>query len=365
VNNVTNIPQVDFSFVRYANCWEDAALLVRALRPTRDMRILSIASAGDNALSLLASGAEVVAVDLNPSQLACAELRREAIRTLEQPEFLKFIGITPCDTRLDMYRAIRPLLGTAAQTFWDNRGEIVKNGFIHAGKFEHYFQLFRKYVIPLIHSQRTVQRLMQPKELDARRAFYREVWNNHRWRLLFRIFFSEFLMGRLGRDPAFFKQVEGNVAARLLARASFAMGELDNSANPYLSYILTGNYQQALPHYLLPDNYSSIRQHLDRLTLKLGSIDEVATEYGAASFDGFNLSDIFEYLTPEQCEAVYGRLLDSARPGARLAYWNMLVPRQCPASLAARVTPLEKEAKTLFEQDLAFFYSRFVLEEVR
>ena len=365
MNTVTNIPQVDFSFVRYANCWEDAALLVRALRPTPAKCILSIASAGDNALSLLASGAEVVAVDLNPSQLACTELRREAIRTLEQPEFLNFVGITPCTTRLDLYRAIRPLLNSTTQAFWDVRGEIVKNGFIHAGKFEHYFQLFRKYLIPLIHNQHTVKSLMSVKGLEARRTFYREVWDNHRWRLLFRLFFSKFLMGRLGRDPAFFKQVEGSVASRLLARASYAMSELDNSANPYLCYILTGNYQQALPHYLQPENYTAIRQHLDRLTLRLGSVDEVAAEYGAASFDGFNLSDIFEYLTPEQCEAVYARLLASARPGARFAYWNMLVPRQCPSSLAARVTSLEKEANTLFEEDLAFFYSRFVLEEVR
>lgn len=42
-----NIPAADFSFVRYANCWEDAALLVRALRPAPGMRLLSIASAGD------------------------------------------------------------------------------------------------------------------------------------------------------------------------------------------------------------------------------------------------------------------------------------------------------------------------------
>jgi S-adenosylmethionine-diacylglycerol 3-amino-3-carboxypropyl transferase len=365
VNNDTNIPQADFSFVRYANCWEDAALLVRALRPTRAMRILSIASAGDNSLALLASGAEVVAVDLNPSQLACAELRREAIRSFEHPEFLEFAGITPSHTRLKMYHAIRPLLSYATQTFWDAHAEIVENGFIHAGKFERYFQLFRKYVIPLIHSRHTVNALLQPKSPEARRAFYGEVWDNRRWRLLFRLFFSKFLMGRLGRDPAFFQHVEGNVSTRILTRAGFALSELDNSANPYLSYILTGNYQKALPHYLHPENYRSIRQNLDRLTLRQGSVDDVAKDYGAAAFDGFNLSDIFEYLTPAQCEEVYGQLLASARPGARLAYWNMLVPRQCPSALAERVTSLDEEANRLFEQDLAFFYSRFVLEEVK
>ena len=361
----TNTPQADFSFVRYANCWEDAALLVKALRPNQGMRMLSIASSGDNSLSLLANGADVVAVDLNPAQLSCAELRKEGIRALNLPEFLKFAGIDFSSERLDIYRTIRPALGPATQTFWDARTGILERGFIHAGKFERYFQLFRQSVLPLIHRASTVRELLQPKSPEARRDFYRLAWNNRRWNLLFRVFFSEFFMGRLGRDPAFFRHVEGRVSARILERTRYALMELDSSANPYLSYILTGNYGQARPHYLQPENYQAIRQRIDHLTLRLGAVDAIAKACGAEYFDGFNLSDIFEYLTPEQCAGVYDSLLQSARPRARLAYWNMLVPRQCPPALACRVTALDKEAHELFAQDQAFFYSRFVLEEVK
>jgi S-adenosylmethionine-diacylglycerol 3-amino-3-carboxypropyl transferase len=172
-------------------------------------------------------------------------------------------------------------------------------------------------------------------------------------------------MGRLGRDPEFFKHVEGAVADRILERTQHALTVLDTSMNPYLSYILNGNFEVALPHYLLPGNYEAIQRNIDRLSIRLGAIDAIAAEYGENSFDGFNLSDIFEYLSPYQCEAVYGRLLASARPKARLAYWNMLVPRECPDALSNRVLPMKDEADLLFAQDRAFFYSRFVLEEVR
>ena len=365
MNNEKTIPNADFSFIRYANCWEDASLLVKALKPASGKRILSIASAGDNSLSLLAAGAEVVAVDLNPAQLFCTELRKEAIRVLDQKEFLQFAGIAVAEDRQKTYRDIRTALGQDAQRYWDARSAVIDDGFIHAGKFENYFRLFRTRIMPLIHRQETIQQLLQKKSLEKRYQFYHQVWCNRRWKWLFHLFFSKRAMGRLGRDPEFFRHVEGSVADRILARTEYALTLLDSNANPYLRYILTGNFGTTLPHYLQPDNYEAIQRNIDNLTLRHGAIDAIAREYGADRFDGYNLSDIFEYLSPEQCTEVYGRLLATARPKARFAYWNMLVPRECPAILSDKITLLEDEAEKLFLQDQAFFYSRFVVEEVR
>ena len=49
-----------FDIIRYAQAWEDADILVAALRPKAADTIVAIASAGDNALALLAEGAERV-----------------------------------------------------------------------------------------------------------------------------------------------------------------------------------------------------------------------------------------------------------------------------------------------------------------
>ena len=358
-------PDVDFSFVRYANCWEDATILVKALQPSCGKRILSIASAGDNALSLLCEGAEVIACDLNVSQVACTELRQAAIRACNRDAFLGFCGVNDSADRLAVYKSIRPELSELSRKYWDNQRDCLESGFIHHGKFERYFHMFRKRVLPLVHRRSTVMDLLKSRSADGRREFYDSRWNNLRWRAMFKIFFSRTLMGRLGRDPAFFKHVEGSVASRILERTEYAFTELDTSQNPYLTYILTGNYGPALPLYMREGNYERVRANIDNLTVVQGAVDAVAEQYQSAGFDGFNLSDIFEYLTPEQCSVLYDKLLHYSNAGARFAYWNMLVPRSCPTELLSRIELLDNEASCLFAQDQAFFYSRFVLERVR
>ena len=48
------------------------------------------------------------------------------------------------------------------------------------------------------------------------------------------------------------------------------------------------------------------------------------------------------------CQRIYEQLLAVARPRARLAYWNMLVPRTCPAPLVDRVRRLSRLDQRLF-----------------
>jgi S-adenosylmethionine-diacylglycerol 3-amino-3-carboxypropyl transferase len=177
------------------------------------------------------------------------------------------------------------------------------------------------------------------------------------------MFFSRFVMGRLGRDREFFRYVEGSVADRILARAKHGLTAVPTHTNPYLDYILNGNYTRALPRYLQPQHFAAIRNGLDRLVLFHGPIDEAACVHRGDGFDGFNLSDIFEYVDEEATREIYASLIDVARPGARLAYWNAFVPRGRPAELAARARPLADLAAELHARDRAFFYGNFHVDE--
>lgn len=353
-----------FSYIRYANCWEDTEILLEALQPGPNKCFLSIASAGDNSLALLASGAKVLAVDLNPSQLACVELRREAIRKLDHGDCLRFLGIHSCNERLTTFGTLRDGLSGPAREFWDNNHDLLHVGFIHAGKFEKYFQLFRKRIIPLIHPKKRVRILLEAKSKEERIEYYRKSWSNWRWRALFKIFFSRFVMGRMGRDPEFFRYVDGPVSTSILRRTQYALTELETHSNPYLQYILTGNFGPALPHYLQPEMFEKIKANIDGLTLFQGPIQQAVAE-SEEEFAGFNLSDIFEYLDESTCQSIYELLLDHASVGARFVYWNMLVPRSCPDPLKERVKALPELSESLFARDKAFFYSRFVVEEKR
>jgi S-adenosylmethionine-diacylglycerol 3-amino-3-carboxypropyl transferase len=357
--------RTSFSYIRYANCWEDAEILLEALQPGPGKRFLSIASAGDNSLALLASGAEVVAADLNPSQLACVELRREAIRRLDLSTCLQLLGIEPCMDRMDIFASLRGGMSAPARRFWDENRGLIDSGSIHAGKFERYFHLFRRRIVPLIHSRKRVAALLTEKTREERLAFYNGRWANWRWHLLFKIFFSRFVMGRMGRDPEFFRYVDVPVSESILRRAKYALTELETHTNPYLRYILTGNFaSQALPYYLQPDIFAGIKQNIDGLTLYQGPIEEALTA-SDKPFSGFNLSDIFEYVDKSMSESIYQMLLEHAESGARFAYWNMLVPRSCPEPLKEQVRHLSALSDELFARDKAFFYSRFIVEEKR
>ncbi len=351
-----------FHFIRYASVWEDADILCEALWPVAvGGRVLSVASAGDNVLALLTlDPAEVVAVDLSAPQLAALELRVTAFRELDHAPLLEFLGVTPSDRRLAVYQGLRHRLGDGARGFWDGQREAVAGGVIHAGRFERYLRLFRRRVLPLIHSRSRIEGLLAARTLEEQERFYREHWDSVRWRLVFRLFFSRFVMGRLGRDPAFFEHVEGSVGGRILERTRHALTAIPVHTNPYLTYIMTGNYSPAaLPRYLRPEQYAGIRSRLDRVVPVRGP-----AESAPGTFDAFNLSDIFEYMDPADHERAYLALLDVARPGARLAYWNMLAPRGVPPAAAGRVTALDELARELHLQDRAWFYQSFHVDRV-
>ncbi len=350
-----------FDYVRYANCWEDADVLCQALQPAPGKRMLSIASGGDNSFALAAAGATVVAVDLSEAQLAMVELKRAAIRRLEYDDLLTFLGIAPGSARDATYASLAPDLPASARAFWDTRPEEIRRGIVHAGKFERYFETFRRRIVPLFHGRASVRELLAEKNESERTRFYATTWDNWRWRLLFKVFFSRRVMGLMGRDPEFFRYVEGSVADRIMGRAKYAFTVLPTHSNPYLNFIFTGRFGATLPRYLARERFPALRDAMDRLTLIRGAAEAAAATHGP--FDGFNLSDIFEYLDPEACTAMYGTLLAAASPKARLAYWNMLVPRQRPDVFADRVRSLGERAHALFAVDRAFFYSAFVLEE--
>ncbi|MEM7384146.1 MAG: DUF3419 family protein [Verrucomicrobiota bacterium] len=357
--------KADFSRIRYAQCWEDADVLLEGLDIQPGDIGLSIASAGDNALAMLSRGpARVLAVDLNPAQLACVELRVAAYKNLAHAELLELIGSRPSRRRSELFQRCRNALSTEVIQFWEHHSATIDAGIGSGGKFENYFRLFRQRALRLVHSPERIAALLEPRDAKDRAPFYEQTWNTWRWRTLFRLFFSRTMMGRLGRDPSFFTYVEGSVADRILKRARHALVELEPAKNPYLHWILTGTHGEALPFALREENFDAIRENIDRLEWRLGSIEDAIGELGPDSVARFNLSDIFEYMSEENFHKLLEKLTHAATPGARLAYWNMLAPRCRPEIMADRLRPLEELSRTLHLKDKAFFYSRFVVEEV-
>ena len=365
--------------IKYGQVWEDADVLAEGLGIQPGDRVLSISSAGDNALALLIEDpAEVVAVDLNPAQLACLALRVAAFRTLSHGEMLELIGSRPSLRRGALYQRARPALDADARAFWDARPDAIQQGIGNAGSFERYFALFRR-AVRLVHRRRTLEALLagatlDPAHLDdltevgdpdvaARRSWYDRHWDTVGWRALFRVMASRAVLGR-ARYPTAFAQVEGGVAGRILDRVRTAVTATDPAANPYLQWVLAGTHRTALPRYLRPEHFDAIRDRLDRLSVRLGPLDAVLAK-DSDPFHRYNLSDVFEYLAPADADALYRAVADASPPGARVVTWSVLADRLPGPSLDGRLVRLEALSDALHARDKAPFYQSMHVHEVR
>lgn len=354
--------KVSFEMIRYANCWEDADVLLKGLSPEEGKRFLSIASAGDNSFSLLVSNPElVVAVDVNQNQLFLVELKREAIRYLEYEELLQFLGFRNCANRIKLYNRIRQYLSDKTKLYWDQRQELLSNGIIHEGKFEKYFQLFADKILPWIHTKKRVAELLSEKSKEEQEKYFDKKWNNWRWKFMFKLFFSKTIMGRYGRDPEFLKQVDVHVGRTIYNKASVHLRSTGAQRNFILNYNLTGDFGALLPHYLEPHNYEKVKANLDKLHVFQGFAEDAIAQYG--KFDYMNLSNIFEYMTPELFETTARGLLNGLNSGGKLAYWNLMVTRSIAKQFENEVRNDERLSKELTAIDKGFFYQQFHLDQ--
>lgn len=354
-----------FDHIRYAQLWEDADVLTQALGEVAGGTLVSICSAGDNALAMLTlDPARVVVVDLSPAQIACLHLRIGAFRALDHEEFLELMGARPSTRRRALLDRATRDLDPETRSFWAPLSdEVDRHGAGGVGKFERYFRIFRTRLLPLVDSRQTIDAIFVSRPRPEREAFLDRRFNSWRWRLLLNAFFSRFVMGRMGRDKAFFDHVEGSPAQHVARRIRHAAVDCDPAQNPYLHWILKGTHGAALPMTWRPEHYQTIRNRLDRIEIRPGSLEAFVSTGERA--DGYNLSDIFEYMPPQVFTQVYASILNAANPGARLVYWNMMAPRRVPPEYASRVTTLRAIEDRLKAEDKAFFYSDFVVEELR
>ncbi len=312
-------------YIHYSNCHEDTAFVLSQIHG-QPKRILSIASALDNSLAMLLSEpCEIVAIDYNNTQIALCHLKLCGIAQLEHAEFLELLGIREGNAGA-LYERLRPHLDADTRAYFDSHRYLIDEvGLVHCGRFEYYFRVFARRVLPLVHNKKTVDAFMHKDTLAAQREFYQSCFCNRRFALMFRVFFCEAVMKRIGRDKAFFKYNEGGLADVLRRRFEGCIANNLNKENPYLQYILYNRFEQ-LPLYLQPQNYERIKQNLHKI--KVRQTDFFSELERGERYDFMYLSDIFEYMSADVMERATTAIGDSLTPGGQVLLFNMLNPRR-------------------------------------
>lgn len=354
--------------ISYAQSWEDPQVLQAGLRVGSDDDVLSVCASGDNSFALAIAGARsVTAIDLSGPQLALAKLKLAAAKRFDVERFRSFLGLGHIGQRVFLYHEIRPELDAFTRDYWDENEVQIREGLAGCGKFEKYLALFRKRMLPWVHRRSTIDDFLGCETLAAQQELFNSRWNTLRWRTLFRLFFSRWVMERAGRSSAQFAHVQGSVSSVFLDRTTHVMTQIPVGSNPFLQWILSGCYAD-LEHsqpYLSVEGHRKLVEAADRIHFVHDDLIGHLKACSPGTYSAFNLSDVPEYLSESEAEALLGACVGAARSGARIAYWNLLVPRWRPDSLADRLDRDVSLGDALIERDRAFFYGSFQVETVR
>src|SRR6476646_4268171 len=275
--------------------------VTRRIHRGMPLRVLMVASSGENALSIMADDkvGDVHAADINAAQVHLAELRRTALRYLSRDEQLKLFGADPVEigrggapARLALYDRVGEHLPRAARAFWDARREReIAFGLQHAGRNDVLMQDIRAALRK--HGFVPLEKPLNGNELPAWQAAYAEVMT-----------------------PVYFRQKFGlpddAVAARLasltphVAELHFrALMRRDARFNYFLTTALEGRYADAagedgLPLFRQYEGQEALRRlgSRDRLKLHVGSIFDhaktLAPKFGA--FDLISICNVADWM---------------------------------------------------------------------
>ena len=248
--------------INYSMVWEDPNLLIEAAPQQENLNILSISSAGDNALSLLSlPGAKVSAVDMSEPQNNLLKLKKNAILNITHSEYLTLFGYhqETDSSRLQIYNKIKKDLDSVSRKYWDAHQNLIKSGIIHCGRLESYFNKFHENGIKNLFSKEELTLLLTNDDLLLQQKMIQE--KTPQLESFIANFFNKKSFSKEGRSEAQYKYVEKSVSieSHLIERTFQALQKHLISENSYLHYIFAKNFSDNnLPDHLQQKNFKLI-----------------------------------------------------------------------------------------------------------
>lgn len=359
---------MDKERINYSQCWEDPQVLAEALSISPDDHVLSITSGGDNTLALILEGPqEVVSIDLNPAQNHLLELKMGAAKSLDYQEYLEFLGIKESTRRTALFEKVSRNMPATTKAWWLRHLDLVRRGAVHCGRFERFTAWFARSLLPLVHSTKTISRLLSCRTVDEQKILYRGEWDSRRWRFFFGLASNRLMLKRYARQRGMFTYAgEGTVADVYRQRLERHLASVPLQGNFFLRYSLTGTYGDALPPYLAEMGYTGLRSVPGpSLAITTNDLLSYLHSVPADTFSKFNLSDIFEALSPSDSDALWEEIFRTAKHDAVVAYWNNLVQRSYPTHLSSRILTDDEQVAKLRAKDRVFFYDSFHVHTIR
>lgn len=354
--------QVPLSSLIFTANWEDPESDIKAVDMKPGQSLLTITSGGCNILHFLLYDPEVIyAVDINPAQTWLMELKIAAIKNLSYDDFVSFMGLQESACRETMFSSLSKDLSPDALHFWKMNLKLVKKGVLLNGKFERFIKIAGK-LLGLMQGRRKVDKVFTSTNKEEQNKFFKEEWDNRRWRLLFKLMMNKKRLAKKGLVAEYFHFDDGaqSFSESFYNRARKALCDIPIKSNYFLSVYFSGKYRNeiSLPAYLMPDNFGHIKRNIDRIKLITADTKYWLEAMPAQSIDGFCLSNICELMSEADTFKLFTEVVRTAKPHAKICFRNLMIPREVPESMKDTVVKNETLSAGLLANDRSFVYSK-------
>lgn len=346
VSEATSLP------IAFAQVREDPrvdASVVKGLGP--EARVIMIASGGCTLAFLVASCrvARVDVVDPNPAQIALARLKLHLLQNFDRASRLALLGHAPMpvDEREGRLRAALCASGASAEAIGPPSVWAVE-GPDYTGRYERVFVQLRRNLEPRAAEVAHLLSLRDPEE-QARRVASLTPLGQAMDTAFERAMDLPNLIHLFG-EGATRNRVEP-FAHHFARRTRHVLATLPASDNPYLWQVLAGRYP---PRAEAPWLAASSPDQLPQITWNTTVMTE-ALRRSPGSYDFVHLSNILDWLSPEEARATLEVAHAALRPGG----WTLI--RQLNSTLdipsfGEGFSWQTERAQALHASDRSFFY---------
>jgi S-adenosylmethionine-diacylglycerol 3-amino-3-carboxypropyl transferase len=365
----------------YNQIWEDPNVDLEALELKPHHRLITIASGGCNILNYLAAApAEITALDLNPNHVALTRLKLAALEHLPDHEsFFRFFGAAKASANVEAFdRYLAGRLDPETRAYWQRRIgarkrrriEMFARGLYHHGLMGRFIGLL--HAVARLHGKKLDTLLHARNVHEQRSAFEALIAPLFESKAIRLISKSPVSLYALGIPPAQYDALvssgNGDPIEVLRERVERLACDFPIRDNYFAWQAFGRSYdldrREAVPAYLRPENYTTLKSRLERVGVHHDSLVDYLRRQPAQSLHRYVLLDAQDWMSPSQLADLWteiDRTADSrdARVIFRTAGPDSPLTEKLPPALLAPWLYHAWQSRVLHAQDRSSIYGGF------
>jgi S-adenosylmethionine:diacylglycerol 3-amino-3-carboxypropyl transferase len=303
---------------------EDPLTEIRGLDLRDGDSLLCIAGAGEVPLNISAmKDVSIVAVDSSENQLRLSRIKQKAANRLELPDAIGFLGYIkmPEREREKLFnREIVPCLFYEDLCFWRKNMDIIRNGVIHAGKFE---QFIKKAALPalLLIGKRNFNRLFECNSIEEQEQVFDRYFARFLLKSTFKLAFHPRIYTNRGIVASGLQHYKGgNIGDFFFDRFRSFCCSTPARNNFLLQYIFFQRalFPGALPEYLKQENRETFLRNRHHISFVSSKMEDILSGMHPGTFNKIQLSNIGDWLSKETMSGLFKQIQEKTLPGSRV-----------------------------------------------